>query len=144
MFLSGLGLLADSSPDIWIVSTPLVWCDPVFGRIEVPVGFRTDLASIPRLFRNLPFLDPNGRSRRPAVVHDWLYAVQTTPKARADDFLYASLLAEGEGHGAALCFYWAVHAFGRWSWQGDAGKAPGSLFDTLAHYRAYQLATGRR
>lgn len=48
--------------------------------IQVPEGFSTDLASIPRLLR--PLITKNGPSRYAAVVHDYLYRLAGTgPKA---------------------------------------------------------------
>jgi len=38
--------------------------------IRVPVGYRTDFASIPRLFWRI--LPPAGRYGKAAVIHDWL------------------------------------------------------------------------
>jgi hypothetical protein len=38
--------------------------------IDVPRGYRTDVASIPRLFWRI--LPPAGRYGKAAVVHDWL------------------------------------------------------------------------
>lgn len=122
---------------MWIMGAPLVWRDPVFGVLEVPVGFRTDLASIPRLFRNIPFLDPNGLSRRPAIVHDWLYAEQSMGKCFADQFLRAALCAEGASPASVFAFYHAVHWFGGFAWRSDAGALGTVDFDTVEHYRAW-------
>lgn len=126
MFQSRASLEDRAEPDLWTVTAPLIWQDAVYGRLVVPAGFVTDLASIPRLFRNLPWLDPNGLSRRPAVVHDWLYGSQPGRrygKKFADSFLRAALIAEGATHGDAMTFYYAVHWFGGSSWRGDAGKS---------------------
>lgn len=123
MFLTDLELIAEPQPDIWRVGAPLIWCDPVFGRLEAPVDFKTDLASIPRLFRNLPWLDPDGVSRRPAVLHDWLYDTcggRRWGKEFADDFLYAALCDEGAGRPTGWAYWAAVHYFGHWSWN-EAG-----------------------
>jgi hypothetical protein len=38
--------------------------------IDVPVGFVTDFASIPRPFR--PFFCTMGKTAKPALLHDWL------------------------------------------------------------------------
>ncbi len=119
MFLTTLELVADSQPDYWTVSRPLVWCDSVYGRIEVPAGTRTDLASIPRFLRNLPFLDPDGNSRRPAVAHDFLYDTaygHRLGKQYADNFLRDALISEGASKSTAAAFYWAVHMFGGRPW----------------------------
>lgn len=39
--------------------------------VDIPVGFQTDFASIPRLLWNI--LPPDGLYGKAAVVHDWLY-----------------------------------------------------------------------
>lgn len=45
---------------------------PELGVIEVPAGFVTDFASVPRPFWNLE--PPLGDAGKAAVVHDYLYA----------------------------------------------------------------------
>ena len=44
------------------------------GIIVVPKGFKTDYASVPRIFRNI--INSYGKHGRAAVVHDWLYSSQ--------------------------------------------------------------------
>ena len=141
MFATSLILEADvKRPDFWIVRAPLVWESAEFGRIAVPVGFRTDLASIPRALRNLPAFDPAGRSRRPAVVHDWLYTIQSHPKDFADRFLRTSMIAEGCEHVDAEAFYEAVHLFGEDAWNTGGAPTVAAAFDTQADYMAYVSA----
>lgn len=122
MFVSRFTSDDGPGPDLWTVREPLIWQDRTYGHLEVPAGFVTDLASIPRAFRNLPWLDPNGLSRRPAVVHDWLYgsdAGRRYGKQFADSFLRAALIAEGATQSVASSFYYAVHWFGGSSWDDD-------------------------
>lgn len=139
MFLTTLCLVEDQVPDsasadLWFVDAPLVWKDALYGTLTVPQGFRTDLASIPRALRNLPFLDPNGISRRPAVMHDWLYAWQAKGKDFADNFLRAALLAEGASESTAGAFYYGVHLFGRLSWDSDTHKFGPGVFQPGPSY----------
>lgn len=120
MFLTRLRLEDSDTPDEWVVTDPLIWLEPGRPRIIVPAGTTTDLASIPRALRNLRALDPNGKSRRPAVLHDWLY--QNAPKAPearavADELLFRALLAEGTSRGAARAFYWGVRLGGWVAWR---------------------------
>lgn len=125
MFLTRLQLEDRAEPDLWTYVAPLVWCDPVYGRLEVPIGSITDLASIPRILRNIPALDPNGLSRRPAGMHDWLYGSKEGRrygKQFADSFLRAALLAEGTTKGTAATFYYGVHWFGGSSWDSDGRR----------------------
>jgi len=122
VFLTQLELIADPKPDLWTLKAPLWWDDPVYGGLTVPAGFVTDLASIPRALRGLPFLDPNGLSRRPAVIHDWLYGSvegRARGKQFADSFLRDALLSEGARPSVAQTFYLAVHWFGQSGWDLD-------------------------
>lgn len=121
-FMSPLVLEAAPKQDFWIVRAPLTWLDPKYNLLQVPVGFMTDLASIPRALRNLPAFDPNGQSRRPAVVHDWLYTTHSRGKDIADSFLRDALIAEGASELDADAFYEAVHLYGDGPY--DTGGAP--------------------
>lgn len=119
MFQARLYIRDMPSPDLWVLVQPLVWLDSEFGRIEVPVGMMTDLASIPRALRNLPELDPDGPSRRAAVAHDFLYdrsEGRAHGKDFADRFLRAAMVAEGCGVISSNLFYQAVKDFGQSSW----------------------------
>lgn len=44
------------------------------GVVVVPKGFRTDYASVPKIFRNI--INSYGKHGRAAVVHDWLYSAE--------------------------------------------------------------------
>lgn len=141
MFQTPLILAEDPEPDIWVLAAPLVWQDEISGKITVPEGFRTDLASIPRPFRNIPWLDPNGRSRRPAVLHDWLYAWQVRSKDFADNVLRDALRAEGANRWEAGVFYYAVHWFGEMAWHDDAGPVSAEDFATVEGYNLWRTTT---
>lgn len=129
MFKTTLVLAADSVPDMWIVVEPLVWSDLIYGRLVVPVGFRTDLASTPG------HVDDNGPSRRPAVVHDALYNLgQRLGKDFADTFLRDSILAEGGGRMRSQAYYRAVQWFGGIAWRAAAREPGAAHFTTAAAY----------
>ena len=51
-----------------------------FQRVDVPIGFVTDLASIPRIFWSI--LRPDGAYTYPAIVHDYLYWDADAAKTR--------------------------------------------------------------
>jgi len=86
-FLSHLVLQADDTDDgKWTVMQPLIYQSDVAWRtITVPVGFVTDLASVPRL----PFiyLLAGDTSSEAAVVHDYLYSTKAVPRDVADKVL---------------------------------------------------------
>jgi uncharacterized protein DUF1353 len=133
-------LEVDPEPRMWIVWEPLVWQDQRFGRIVVPKGFRTDLASVPRVFRQIPSLDPDGISRPSALGHDWLYAWRGFSKDDADEFLKQSLVSLGASALVADVYYLAVHNYGQSSWDSDNDPIGPQDFDTPEHFQAW-LAT---
>lgn len=110
MFRSPAILEVLPQPGRWRVSASLVWAlrDDLRGAITVPVGFVTDLASVPRFLRDRRAFDVNGRSRRPAILHDYLYATGKGGKDFADDLFREALLAEGVGALNAWAFWKAV------------------------------------
>lgn len=98
----------------WELLEPLVW-EEGFSSCTVPAGFVTDLASIPRIFQWLPHFGVNGRSRRPAVLHDYLYSLMRIgafTKAEADATFGRALKAEGLNRVTCSIYYRAVHHFG--------------------------------
>jgi len=67
---------------------PLVYHSDLIGHIEVPKGYRTDFASVPRFFWRI--LPPTGRYSRAAVVHDYLCDTRPVDsKTAAEVFLEA-------------------------------------------------------
>jgi hypothetical protein len=109
MFLTPLRLEA-SEPGLWVLLSPLIWDGEK--RYEVPAGFVTDLASIPRAFRWL--LQQNGGSRRAAVLHDYLYRNHLTTRAEADALFRKALKAEGVNPVGGF-LYWAGVRIGGWT-----------------------------
>lgn len=119
MFLTQLELIALPQPDEWKLGTDLVWQDYEYGKLVVPAGFQTDLASTPY------HIGDDGLSRRPGAMHDWLYGSREGRmfgKTFADRFLRDSLRAEGASFRLAWTFYLGVHWFGLNSWESDGER----------------------
>ena len=108
MFVTRL-IISDFKPNEWVLERTLVWHDRV-KRIEVPCGFVTDLASIPRGLRGI--LNVNGRSRKAAVLHDFLYCENKLTRTECDALFYAALLAEGMNSALARTYWLGVRAGG--------------------------------
>lgn len=121
MFRSELEIIAiDGSPGLWRLGAPLVF--RYLGEdLTAPVGFVTDLASIPRVLDWIPGFDRDGVSRRAAVIHDALYNIdRTRGKGFADEVLYQGLLSEDAGFEVARLIWAGVHFFGARAWESDA------------------------
>lgn len=115
MFRTRLLIEADPRPAYWIVRAALIWDD---GKqtVVVPAGFETDLASVPRIAQGVPGFEATGLSRRPAVLHDYLYASGDVPRMEADRLFYVALRAEGVPEPTARIYYRAVRLFGGAPW----------------------------
>ena len=114
-------LLVATQPDYWLLAQPLHWVSAELD-IVIPRGFKTDLASIPRVLQNV--LDVDGRSRCPAILHDWLYTLQPCSRAFADQMLRKALLAYGES-AATACVYWLGVRAGGWQpWRSRGASGP--------------------
>lgn len=87
-------------------------------RIEVPTGFVTDLASVPRLFWNI--LPPFGVYTRAAVIHDLLYRTPgLCTRAQADAVLMEAMTFLKVGWFTRHTIYAGVRAGGHFSYKGE-------------------------
>lgn len=93
---------------------PAAWSTTLKG-VDVPAGFRFDLASIPRLFRW--FCEPYELSILAPLVHDFLYRNHATTRAEADRLLRLIANEQGVGWWRRNLAYWAVRLFGWLAWR---------------------------
>jgi hypothetical protein len=117
MFLTKLCLeVADDADDgMWIVKEPLRYRSDVAERIiVVPAGFRTDLASVPRL----PFiyLLMGNTSTAAAVIHDFLYSKHLVKRRVADAVLREASKAIGVPWWRRNLMWIGVRVFGGSHW----------------------------
>ena len=91
--------------------------------INVPKGFETDFASIPKFLFFLPLWSKYNKS---PVLHDWLYyhkQIMGKPinRKRADQVFLEAMLTEWRNHRSrhilAFIEYWAVRVFGWFAWR---------------------------
>jgi hypothetical protein len=69
--------------DDWLLLSPLVYTTKRGDTFEVPAGFTSDFASIPKVFWTVVG-DPDGPWAPAAVIHDFLYRTAIVPRAEAD------------------------------------------------------------
>jgi hypothetical protein len=84
--------------------------------ITVPVGFETDLASIPRILWWL--LPPHGTYGKAGVMHDYLYRKGLRTRKEADDLFYEAMGVLGVANWKRGIMYYAVRLFGSSSYKG--------------------------
>lgn len=86
-------------------------------RIDVPEGFTTDGASIPRLFwftTGTPF---SPHYLRGAIIHDYIYQTGKTSRKYADQVIYSYLLQDGTSKYNATKIYYALRLAGMFTWR---------------------------
>ena len=82
--------------------------------VDVPVGFLTDFASVPRL---LWWLLPRwGRYGNAAVIHDFLYAHQSRQRREADRIFFEAMGVLRVGWFVRHTLFAVVRLFGWWTW----------------------------
>jgi len=100
----------------WRLLAPLRYQSRVLGAlIEVPTGFLSDLASVPRL--PLAYLLAGDTAHEAAVVHDWLYQNRISTRAQADAVLDEAMAVTGEPRWRRRLMWSAVRTGGWWAWR---------------------------
>lgn len=78
--------------------------------ITVPKGFRTDLASTPRILWAI--LPPFGKYNTAAIVHDYLYYRKTLSRKTCDEIFLELMTYSKVNVVVKMLFYFSVRAFG--------------------------------
>ena len=104
----------------WVIRRPFGYDIGVEGsgnRIEVPIGFQTDFASVPR---PLWWLFPRwGRYGNAAVIHDFCYWEQKRARREADDIFREAMQVLGVAKWKVCLMHRAVRWFGWSAWRGS-------------------------
>ena len=82
----------------WKLDSPLRYLSDIVGLIDVPAGFETDFASVPRVPILYTFF--GDRAHREAVLHDYLYRKDSIPmveRSQADDVFFEAMDERGKG-----------------------------------------------
>lgn len=106
---------------------PLVYMSSGWGRIEVPAGFITDFASVPKL--PLTWLAAGGTANEAAVVHDWLYTVHRVgpvdiTRSEADAIFREAIPASEDPNAPAFLMWLAVRFGGSNAWDAAGPDQP--------------------
>ncbi|ENM4473285.1 DUF1353 domain-containing protein [Salmonella enterica] len=88
--------------------------------IEVPAGFVTDLASVPRIFWTL--LPPDGKYAKAAMIHDYMYDNALRTKKEADLIFLDGMTVLDVPKWKRTIMYWAVRLFDRGSYTQNGPK----------------------
>jgi len=102
--------LKHDSDDVYVLREPLVYESECLNcRIEVPTGFETDLASVPRVPIIYWFF--GNRAHREAVLHDYLFRVDSTPVvpfSQANNVFFEAMAVRKKGACIRYPMWWGV------------------------------------
>jgi hypothetical protein len=92
---------------------------PIY-QIKVPKGYRTDFASIPRIFQGL-FNAVNDIAPA-SIAHDWCYSIELFERSICDQVLYDAMRVNSIGFLRAKTVWSAVRAGGWTAWPHDPAE----------------------
>ena len=122
---------------MWEVIKPLVYESDCAGEtFTVPVGFRTDFASVLRL--PVIYLLFGDKAHAPATLHDFLYTSKIVSRKVADEVFYEAMkagtrlsLLERSMMWAAVRVFGGTH-YGNNEKQGAEAPEKGTSFDSMS------------
>ncbi|MGJ7575597.1 DUF1353 domain-containing protein [Variovorax sp. RB2P76] len=116
---TAVGLLPDSDQQYWILLEDMEYEIGDSGvKIIVPVGFVTDLASIPQALWATG-LTVNGRYGRAAIIHDYLYWAQVCTRPQSDRLMVLAMKESNVSNFDEKAIYAGVSLGGRSSWEAN-------------------------
>lgn len=102
--------LLDERLGVWDLHTELRYISGIIGEVSVPVGFKTDFASVPRV--PIVFDIMGNRAHAAATIHDYLYATGAVSRKTADRVFKEACMASGISKTRSWLMYAAVRMFG--------------------------------
>jgi len=94
----------------WEVYEPLIYERSVDDVITVPIGFVSDIASIPKPLWSI--LPPNGRYAKAAFLHDFLYFSKKRSRKECDFIFLEAMQVLGVSWLKRRIMFAAVRVFG--------------------------------
>lgn len=116
-------LRVESQGKYWILLETLVFDSDDYGLIKVPVGFKTDFASVPRI--PLVYSLFGNTSHSSAVIHDFLYSDRfSISRKRADQIFIEAMKCRKQPKWRRKPMFWAVRLFAGFAYKdfSDKGK----------------------
>ena len=108
-FTTNLSIELKEDSKVWILTSTLVYESDLIGKVSVPIGFQTDLASVPRI--PIIYAMWGDRAHREAVIHDYLFRIDSFPIVSfdiANKVLLEAMKARGRPWHIRYPMYWGV------------------------------------
>jgi len=109
-FLTDLSITSVRGSRFFVLEKPLAYqhLNQVY---SAPSGFKTDFASIPKIFQNI-IGDDESDIRDASVIHDFLYSTGAVTRLQADRILQAAMVELGASKFKAYIVFLAVRMAG--------------------------------
>ncbi len=101
---------------VWVLDAALIYESDLVGLIVVPKCFETDFASVPRV--PIAYMAFGNRAHREAVLHDYLYRIDSDPQVsfmQANKVFLEAMELRGKGFFTRWAMYMGVVAGGYFS-----------------------------
>ncbi len=85
--------------------------------IKVPIGFETNFASIPKLFRPVIGQPTNKGFGKASVIHDYLYTTHQYSRKKSDQIFLEAMQISGVPKFKRGTMYYTLRFFGRRAWK---------------------------
>ena len=111
-FITELDVRLMEGDKVWMLESPLIYYSPLVGRIQVPAGFYTDFASVPRL--PIAFALFGDKAHREGVIHDYLFRKDAIPEtcfSKANRVFLEAMESRGKSIFVRWPMYLAVCVF---------------------------------
>jgi hypothetical protein len=82
--------------------------------IITPKGFKTNFASVPRIFWGL--ISPVDNHAKASILHDYCYSIGYVSRKHSDEIFKESMKVLKVNPIKIFLMYWAVRLFGKFAW----------------------------
>lgn len=114
-FITSLDCKLRDEDSIWCLDSPLIYISDIVGKVEVPTGFETDFASVPRI--PIAYMLFGDKAHCESVIHDYLYRKDSVPLvsySQANDVFLEAMKIRGKSFFVRYSMYWGV-VLGGWT-----------------------------
>ena len=116
-FLTELDAKLIKNDRVWKLTSPLIYDSDLIGRVVVPAGFETDLASVPRF--PIVYMFWGGKAHREGVLHDYLWRVDSIPSvsySQGNAVFFEAMECRGKPVYVRYPMWWGVVLGGWTAW----------------------------
>lgn len=129
--------------DYYFVEDQLIWAPTVANKtlpaVIVPKGFVSDLASVPRVFWGV--FPRTGPYAYAAIVHDYLYWYQNSPRSIADEIMAQAMIDNGSTEKTVSLFRFILDIYGNTAWESNRKLKNAGQKRILARFPPSPLTT---